>query len=267
MLVIILATIGLLSILPIVLAEEPNGATIDLEAPQRAPNDTVTSDTHAWAGNITEVNINAYSSTQTWQGYFGNVTGTIQLADSTDDVMYNWTLASPEGEVYASSNNTIFWTSIQCLNYTAISDYSDIAGGAGGTTSLFGTNLTEIERIYGINETDNDGVNETFIYSNEAGSAAGSIHDTYFTASQQFDAGECWSTLVYADTGMGESAQYQEALMYEPTTTSIVYAAILEEADTLGFDDSYHDFELMVLEDGHGTNVAETTYYFWVELE
>ena len=41
---------------------------------------------------------------------------------------------------------------------------------------------------------------------------------------------------------------------------------ILDE-DEPGFDDNPHDFQMIVLEDGHGTDTATDTYYFWVELE
>ena len=43
-------------------------------------------------------------------------------------------------------------------------------------------------------------------------------------------------------------------------------SALLEE-DATGFDTASHDFEMLVLEDGHETDSAVTPYYFWVELE
>ncbi|MCX6749909.1 MAG: hypothetical protein NTZ83_00460, partial [Candidatus Pacearchaeota archaeon] len=79
----------------LVLAVEPFGANVNPASPsERAPPD----DAHgidAIAGNVTELSITGFSTTQSWQGYFGNITGTIQLADSGDNVMYNWSLASP----------------------------------------------------------------------------------------------------------------------------------------------------------------------------
>ena len=47
----------------------------------------------------------------------------------------------------------------------------------------------------------------------------------------------------------------------------IIFASLLYEGDPVGFDGDKHDFEMLVLENGHGTNTAVTVYYFWVELE
>ena len=85
---------------------------------------------------MTEINIFGYSPTQSWQGYFGNISGTVQLADSGDNVMYNWSLASPQGEIYASTSNSINWANVQCFNYTASATHADESGN-GGTTNLY----------------------------------------------------------------------------------------------------------------------------------
>ena len=53
----------------------------------------------------------------------------------------------------------------------------------------------------------------------------------------------------------------------QSAATQVIFASIIEEASVLGFDDRDHDFEMLVLEDGHGTDLATTTYYFYVELE
>ena len=234
------------------------GGSITAGTPETAPNDTAgTAD--AYAGNVTELTINGFSTTQTWQGYFGNVTGTIQLADSNDNVLYNWTLASPEGEVYASINQTISWDSVQCFNYTAT---GTLAGGeTAGQYSLFGTNLTQLEADYNIASDDVDGVDETFTLT-----GAGT-HDLFYTASNEFAEGECLNTRIYDSTGAGVNNNFEEVLLYEPTSTSVIFASILDEEDVSGFDNAFHDFEMLVLEDGHGTDVTSTTYYFFVELE
>jgi len=242
-----------------IISFEPNGANITVERTERAPNDSAGSH-NAQAGNVTELNIFGYSITQSWQGYFGNVSGVIQLADSNDKTMYNWTLASPEGEVYASTNSSINWANIQCFNFTANGSSGDESGNGGGT-NLQGTNLSVLESIFNIISDDVDGVDETFTLS-----GAGT-HDLFYTANKQFEEGECKSTRIYNSTGIGSDNQFEEVLLYEAVTSSVVFASLLEEANTLGFDSKSHDFEMLVLEDGHGTNVETTTYYFFVELE
>jgi hypothetical protein len=247
-------------VLPLTLAVRPYGAnyteqdteTAPLDAPQGIP---------AQAGNVTELNIFGYSTTQSWQGYFGNVTGTIHLADSDDNIMYNWSLASPEGEIYASTNESLEWSNVQCFNFTATGTYLDDTAQA-GATSLYGKNLSQLEEEFGIEWDDVDGVNETFIYGpNEA-----DTHNLFYTANLEFSNGECQSTRIFSNAGKGENNKFEEVLLYDPSTRSTIFTSLLNE-DLLGFDSATHDFEMLVLEDGHETDTDVTNYYFYVELE
>ena len=211
------------------------------------------------AGNVTEITTpEGWGKTQAWQGYFGNVSGTIMLADGADNVMYNWTLASPEGEIFASTNNSINWVHIQCFNFTATGTYHEESG-TGGTTNLYGTNLTQLERQYNIKPDDGDGVDETFYLIGP------DTHNTFYVNANEFSEGECWNTRINDWTGFGQNDIFEEVLMYEPTTQSIIFAALLNE-DVLGFDNRTHDFEMIVLEDGHKTDTSTTTYYFYAVM-
>lgn len=213
----------------------------------------------AIAGNITELAIpQGQGKTQSWQGYYGNVTGTIMLADSGDNVMYNWSLASPEGEVLASTNNSISWDNIQCFNFTSTGTYEDESGN-GGETNLHGTNLTQLETQYGIKYDDIDGVDETFLL------LGANTHNTFYINSKEFSEGECQNTRIIDSSGWGQDDHFEEALLYEPTSYSVVFASLLNE-DVPGFDDNPHDFEMLVLEDGHLTDTATTTYYFYAVM-
>lgn len=249
--------LAILLAFPYALALSPSGASTTAGTPESAPADAASSEL-AFAGNVTEVTISGYTTTQSWQGFFGNVSGTIQLADSSDNIFYNWTLASPEGEVYASTNDTLSWTDITCFNFTATGAYG---AETAGETSLLGKNLSQLEAEFNIVSDDVDGLDETFAYTVSADQ-----HDLFYTANLQFSSGECLFTLVFDNTGASADT-FEEALLWEPTTGSVVFAAILEEADTTGFNGGSQDFQMLVLEDGHGTDVSTTTYYFWVELE
>ena len=202
---------------------------------------------------LQNLSISGFSTTQSWQGYFGNVTGTIQLADSADNVMYNWSLASPEGEIYASTNNSITWNYVQCLNFDSDGTYADDTANAGGT-SQYGTNLTILEDMFGIASDDVDGVDETF-------TLLGSGHNLFYTNNLEFAEGECRNTQVFSNAGYGEDGKFEEVLLYEPTTYSVIFASLLNE-DVFGFDNNPHDFEMLVLENGHLTDTAPTTILF-----
>lgn len=220
------------------------------DAPQSIP---------AQAGNVTELNIFGYSITQSWQGYFGDISGSIMLSDANDRAMYNWSLASPEGEVYASRGDSINWGGIQCFNFTATGTYdNDLLNK--GNTSLYGMNLSQIEFDYNINSEDVDGVDDTF---NLIGAGT---HDLFYTNNLEFTEGECRSTRIYGDSGKGEINEFEEVMLYDSDTRSVVFTSLLEQ-DLGGFDSETHDFEMMVLEDGHETDTLITPYYFYVELQ
>jgi hypothetical protein len=253
---VILVVVIILNI-SLVIAVEPFGASVSPLTSERAPEDSAQG-INAIAGNVTELNIFGYSVTQSWQGYFGNVTGVITLNDNGDNVMYNWSLASPQGEIYASTNNSIVWNYVQCLNYTATGTYASDTDN-NGSTSQYGTNITILENMFNIAPDDVDGVNETF-------NLLGTGHNRFFTNNLEFSEGECQNTRIFTDAKQGEDGKFEEALLYEPTTRSVIFTSLLNE-DVFGFDKNTHDFEMLVLEDGHGTDTSTSTYYFYVELE
>ncbi|MEM4330913.1 MAG: hypothetical protein QW273_02810 [Candidatus Pacearchaeota archaeon] len=179
--------------------------------------------------------MNGYTITQAWQGYYGNVTGTIHLADAANNVMYNWSNMNPQGEVYASVANNIDWSQIECFNWTE--------------------NGVALETNYGIEQDDVDGVNETFKDSND--------HTEFYVANKKFSEGECMAVFLF-ENGQSVNQRFQEVLL--SSGSNVVFASLLER-DRIGFDNRPHDFQMIVLEDGHKDNIATTTYYFWVELD
>lgn len=227
----------LISVSP-VLAIQPFGANYTFVNSSTATPDTPSS-IPAQAGNVTEVNINGFTTTQSWQGYFGNVSGTIFLADGSDNQMYNWSLASPQGEIYATTSSSVEWSSIACF---------DLA-----------TNHVALEAAFNIDSDDVDGVNETF--------STGNGHDTFYTNNNEFLTGTCASTSLYDSSGASQDNHFEEVLLTDQSSaTQVIFTSLLDE-NVLGFDGRSHDFEMLVLEDGHGTDTSTTPYYFYVELE
>jgi hypothetical protein len=248
----------------VVSALVPTGGSLTEIGSERAQADTAQSDS-AFAGNMTEMNIVGYSTTQTWQGYFGNVTGTIQLADSNDDVLYNWTLANPQGEVYASVQGSVDWTALMCFNFTAdntrASDSLNI-----GNTSMYGMNLVALEAAYGITSDDVDGVDETFSLTGTHEYGGGFDHTMFYSNSLQFTAGECLSTHLRGNNGAFNDSNFEEILLYDYVNEDPIFVSLIDDSVS-GFDGAARDFEMLVLEDGHGTDISTTDYYFYVELE
>jgi len=226
---IICFSIGLVS-------AEPNGVNHTTESDTSAAADPAEA-ANATAGNVTELTITGYSNTQAWQGFYGNVSGVIQLADSSRNILYNWSLASPQGEIYATNATSVSWGSIACINWT--------------------DNGTYFENMFGIGANDVDGINETFSDSNS--------HEEFFTGSTQFSAGDCMTAFVFDSTQSATDNNFEEALLVSGGT-DLVFASLLEDS-TSGFDGRAHDFEMLVLDNGHNGDTSPTTYYFYAELE
>ncbi len=204
--------------------------------------------TEAIAGNVTELTVVAQTATKTWQGYYGNVSGTITLENALGDVFYDWSASEPRGEIYASTNSSVTWANVECFNYTATTE----------------KNLTTEETRYGIDSADVDGIDETFNLT---------THDTFYIGTKEITTNTCPSTYVYQNSAY-QTNNFQNVLLYDTTGDSLIFSSILENRDVnnltdkIGFDNTPTDFQLLVAEDEHTVGAAgTTTYYFWVEIE
>ena len=260
--IIIAASIAIAQAVP----EGPSTLTKD-ESTRRVayPAPTLT----AYAGNVSHLTVFGQTVTQTWQGYVGNVTGSITLDDGDNFTLYNWTLSDPEGEIYATHLSTVTWTTgnILCWNWSSSTgSYLSLYEMEHGATSpaYFGL---------GLESTDVDGVDETFTY-NGSGVLGGGSHDNFYVAGQLIQGnvtrsaggsggGPCPHVNLFNSSGGG---LFQEVILYDTANTGPIYASILR-SNADGYDGTEWDFEMIVGENGHDGNTSTTTYYFYVELE
>ena len=70
---------------------------------------------------------------------------------------------------------------------------------------------------------------------------------------------------IYDSSGDSVDGNFEEVLLAQADGNP-VFAALLEQ-DLSGFDSASHDFEMLVLEDGHAGDSSTTPYYFYIELE
>lgn len=241
MLKVILSILVLFYLVGIVLAEPygPNAISRDLDERGNLSGQAAVS-VSAQGGNVTQITINGSSITRRWQGYYGNITGTIVLSDAQGNIMYDWTNEgfSAVGNIFAANQTVTDWTDVICLNLTA------------DNAPAQGINASVLEIMYGMSLTDGDGVDETF-----AGTEDIMIGTTTLT--------NCPSTHIY-QSGSAQSNFWNETLLTENQTRSVIYAAKVDQ-DTVGFDGSTWDFQMIVGDNGDiGTPV--TSYDFYVEL-
>jgi hypothetical protein len=199
----------------------------------------------AYAGNITALVIHGIGQTKSWQGYYGNITGTITLDDVNNFTFYNWSGAEPRGQVYATLNNTIAWSTVECFDYTANT-----------------INLTTMELFYDIQPNDADNVNVTFNQTD---------HDLFVVGFRNITG--CPSTYIFQND-TAQQANFHNVLLWDITNndTGWIYTTLIEDKTPNSLDDfvcyngEYCDFQIIVNENGHGTDISPTQYYFWVEL-
>ena len=187
----------------------------------------------AIAGNVTEMNIDAITVTNYWQGYYGNITGSIVLANSNNDTLYDWSITDSSGQVYASRADSITWASILCADSTQITAEDTAIGSTGKT----------------------DAINETFLTSVN--------HNVFSVGITTIDANTCAASSLHNSTGVKEDLLFSNVILYDGSNA--VYTSIINN-DATGFDNKTHDFQLIVPEDGTNDNTDVTNYYFWVEL-
>lgn len=187
--------------------------------------------------------MHAVGQTKAWQGYYGNITATITLDDAEGNTFYNWSSANPRGQVYATLGTSITWADVECFD--------------------LGANWNDMHTRYNIATDDGDAVNLTYTTTD---------HPTFYVLSQDFTA-QCPTSYIFQN-GAPQTDNFVNVLLNDPNlvSDSWIYTTLIEDKDAGSnagrtcFNGDECDFQLLVNEDGHGTNTATTTYYFWVEL-
>jgi hypothetical protein len=210
----------------------------------------------AFAGNITRLTIHGTTQTKHWQGYYGDVTGTIVLDDAQNWTFYDWPNLEPKGEIYATATAaTPSWTTVECFDYMYV--------GSG--------DLEYWEGFYNMTYNDVDGIDETFNMTSHPIFDVGNVVTIF--------ADTCPSTYTHINNEW-QDVRFVQVLLTDENG-QLIFTTILENkdeannTDIMGFrPDITPDFQLLVAEDGTsrtgpgGTiNQITTTYYFYVDLE
>ncbi|MFC1741722.1 hypothetical protein ACFL3V_04265 [Nanoarchaeota archaeon] len=220
-------------------------------------------DTHH-RGYIHYVDIDASSPTQKWKAYVGNISGEYSLADASGNAIYDWSIATITGEIYATkeapsggsgryAGGIPTWSAIQCANSTMMTDEE----------SLFNHTAAE-DDSYSNTFLNGNNFNLTTFYAGQQQvtdtSVIGGVGDCYgaYLMVNNTDQTTDWEEVVltdgtYEDEGSGD-------LDYD-----IIYAALLEN-NAYGFDSVPYDFQMLLPESGLEGSQTPTTYYFYIEL-
>ena len=195
-------------------------------------------------GNVTPLFVSGQRITARWQGYYGNVSGGITLADSSGNSMYDWGLVNPSGEIYAANFTTVTWGDIFCANFSAVLAEENLNR---DTLNAFIGYGSDTEKA------SDDSINATFNQTFTGTVIVGSRTFTWVD--------NC--SMVTLNTASGyQTADFQEIILTD--NVSVVFTSILEQ-NVGGFNSIPSDFEMIV---GVNSTVSGTTrtFYFFVEL-
>jgi hypothetical protein len=217
----------------------PEGAQV-LVAGGETRSTPVPGNVTADAGNVTNVNVTSNSQTQAWQGFFGDVNGSLVLEDASGDLFYSWNLSNTSGEVYASRDNAINFANIFPHNNCST---DNILTNFGVTDSVNNTYTASTNRAVTVGSIaiNASSACATYTYVNDSPQSA-FFHD-----------------LILTDDPNVNATGQPNATLGGNTT---VYVALIE-GNIAGFDSNAHDYQLLVpVNRTSGFNI----YAFYAEL-
>jgi len=209
----------------------PNGANITEISNERGTFALSTPSTILESGNLTFFNFDSNVLTNSWQAYYGNITGGIKLESASGAVFYQWEILDPSGEVYAARVSDINFATLNCTNSTQISTEESYIGHLSAAA---------------------DSVTNTF---------DSATHPNFTIGEQFYDENLCFATNMYSNSV--QSNNFFEVLLSD-AANNIVYTTIIEN-NKLGFDNTPYHFQMLVGENGQDS--IGTSYYFFVEVE
>ena len=164
---------------------------------------------NADGGNVTYVNVSGTTITGRWAGFFGNVSGQIELQDASANTFYQWTVSNLTNAVVYVSNGTITdWTSSNIENINS-------------------SNTTHYPAF--LQTTASDNYNNTFGISDTFTSASLSVANTNYTTTYQ--GGSSGTLRTYALRSIADA--------------NMIWAGVVQD-DVNGFNSNDLDYQVLV---------------------
>ena len=167
------------------------------------------------------------------------------MDDASNNTLFDWTLSSPSGQIYASNETVTSWTNVGCV------DMEDTTPGD--------VNLTVLWNKFSMDPTGADQINYTF------NDTYGDVTGFYVGDVQINNADNCPLTHTYVNDEF-QNSQFEEVLLTTTSGDEVIFTSLLEN-NVNGFKvgGDNHDFQMLVGENGDG-NSDTTPYYFYFEL-
>lgn len=196
-------------------------------------------------GFIFTVNITGKTQNTRWKAFVGNASGKLTLDDSLGATIYDWTLSSVSGELYATRfSSTVNWSGIGCANL----------------------NITEEENRLLNHTSKDDNITATFgVVTNKA----------LVVGTKTLAANSCRTLNIYLNSTTNVLDTFEESILYDQnfsgfngsgTIGNLVYTQNLENVQRGYGNTSTYDFQIVVPERGESGWTSATPYYFYIEL-
>ena len=185
-------------------------------------------------GRIATINVTANTQNSRWKAFVGNVSGSFTLDDASGSTIYDWSLTSLSGEIYATRfSGSITWANVNCSNITWM-------------------------------EQENVNMNHTNSQDNLSATFVAGTHTSFVLAGNNLVANSCRTLNTYVNNAT-QDTDFEEVVLFETIKNNTIFTTILENEVT-GFDSNSYDFQMIVPEIGLETFTGSTAYYLYVEI-
>lgn len=193
-----------------VLAASTTGADTTVGASESGSSSTVTT-VDQDSGNLTYVEVTSETINTDWAGFFGNISGSFLLSDSSANNYYQWTVTSMAGAVVYAAN-------------TSIADWT-----TGNVGPLLAANVPSW-----VNNNGLSGFNNTFT-ANETFSSAG------------YSGGNEIASVPYVTTfnGSGVAGDLKTYALYATSESATIWAGKVVD-DASGFNGNTVDYQILL---------------------
>ncbi len=206
-------------------------------------NTTSTKIINISGGRIGTFDVNATIQNPRWKAFIGNVTGRFTLTDPEGATVFDWTISSITGRIYATANSTaLSWSSINCSNVTSL----------------------EWENVKFNHTRADDNITITFnaTFNSTSNVTHSGSHNPFYVGTKYMPANTC-PTLNTYESSNPQDVDFEEVALYDGG--SMIYATLLEDNEA-GYNGYKYDFQMIVPEIGLSDFSGATAYYIYVEI-
>lgn len=187
-------------------------------------------------GYIAVMNLTATVQNTRWKAFVGQLYPSLTLQDSSGAQIYDWTLTTTTGRIYATRNSSSpTWVNVECANLTTLNE----------------------ENVLLEHANVNDNLTKTFNIT------AGATHGGFNIGAVSFSNDTCPTLNTYKENAT-QDTDFEEIALYDDSN---IFFTTLLESNVEGYNHEQFDFQMIVPENGNSSRSIVTAYYIYVELD